>query len=94
MQISAITQATVADQAARASSRPNQGGQAAKQAASSTSSPTSSVAQLVQPYSVSPSVLQQAAGDGDGRTGVAALNDGDAAAQAAAVQARSINFLA
>ena len=32
---------------------------------------------------VSGAALKAAAGDGDGRTGTAALNDGDAAAQAA-----------
>jgi hypothetical protein len=41
----------------------------------------------VQTTQVSPAVLKAATGDGDGRTGVAALNDGDAAAQRAATQA-------
>ena len=44
---------------------------------------TSSMAQIV-PQQVSPAVLNKATNDGDGRTGQAALNDGDAAAQAAA----------
>lgn len=35
------------------------------------------------PANVSGAALKAAAGDGDGRTGTAALNDGDAAAQAA-----------
>jgi hypothetical protein len=35
---------------------------------------------------VSPAILQRATGDGDGRTGAGALNDGDAAALAAASQ--------
>jgi hypothetical protein len=35
------------------------------------------------PANVSAAILKAAAGDGDGRTGAAALNDGDAAAQAA-----------
>ena len=35
------------------------------------------------PVNVSGSALKAAAGDGDGRTGTAALNDGDAAAKAA-----------
>src|ERR1700745_3077409 len=42
----------------------------------------------VSPAQVSAAVLQRADGDGDGKTGAAALNDGDAAAQAAAKQAR------
>jgi len=42
----------------------------------------------VSPAQVSSAVLQRADGDGDGKTGAAALNDGDAAAQAAAQQAR------
>lgn len=35
------------------------------------------------PANVSGAALKAAAGDGDGRTGTAALNDGDAAAQGA-----------
>ena len=42
----------------------------------------------VSPAQVSATVLQRADGDGDGKTGAAALNDGDAAAQAAAQQAK------
>jgi hypothetical protein len=38
----------------------------------------------IAPSQVSAAVLQRATGDGDGRTGAAALNDGDAAALAAA----------
>ena len=41
-----------------------------------------SAAQL-SPANVSGAALKAAAADGDGRTGTAALNDGDAAAQAA-----------
>jgi hypothetical protein len=37
---------------------------------------------------VSAAALKRATGDGDGRTGTAALNDGDSAAQAAAQQVR------
>lgn len=44
---------------------------------------------LISPQQVSPTVLQMASGDGDGRSGMAALNDGDAAAQMAAQAARS-----
>jgi len=43
-----------------------------------------SVAKQVTPQAVSAVILQRATGDGDGRTGAAALNDGDAAALAAA----------
>jgi hypothetical protein len=42
----------------------------------------------VSPAQVSAAMLQRADGDGDGKTGAAALNDGDAAAQAAAQQAK------
>ncbi len=38
---------------------------------------------------VSAAALSRANGDGDGKTGAAALNDGDAAAQAAAQQVKS-----
>jgi hypothetical protein len=38
---------------------------------------------------VSAAVLQRATDDGDGRTGAAALNDGDAAAHAAAQQVKT-----
>jgi hypothetical protein len=44
----------------------------------------------VSPTNVSGSVLKAASNDGDGRTGTAALNDGDAAAQAARRQAVNI----
>ena len=43
----------------------------------------------VTPSAVSAAVLQRANSDGDGRTGAAALNDGDAAAQAAARQVKA-----
>ena len=43
-----------------------------------------SVAEQVTPEAVSAAIVQRANGDGDGRTGAAALNDGDAAARAAA----------
>lgn len=48
--------------------------------------PQSSVAATpaaLTPQKVSAAALKAAIGDGDGRTGSAALNDGDAAAQAA-----------
>jgi len=41
----------------------------------------------IQPQPVSPSALKNADNDGDGRSGVAALNDGDTAAQQAALEA-------
>jgi hypothetical protein len=44
---------------------------------------TRAVVALVSPQDVSAAILQRAVGDGDGRTGAAALNDGDAAAQQA-----------
>ena len=47
------------------------------------------IASRVTPQEVSPAVLKQATGDGDGRTGIAALNDGDSAAQKAALQVKS-----
>jgi hypothetical protein len=42
----------------------------------------------VTPQAVSAAVQQLANGDGDGRTGAAALNDGDAAATAATQQVK------
>ena len=54
-----------------------------------TTSPVAAQAARVTPSAVSAGVLQRANGDGDGRTGAAALNDGDAAAQAAAQQVKS-----
>lgn len=54
-----------------------------------TSSPVAALAARVTPSAVSAGVLQRANGDGDGRTGTAALNDGDAAARAAAQQVKS-----
>ena len=44
---------------------------------------TRSAGAQVTPQEVSAAILQRALGDGDGRTGAAALNDGDAAAQQA-----------
>jgi hypothetical protein len=43
----------------------------------------------VSPSAVSAAVRQQANNDGDGRTGAAALNDGDAAARVAAQQVKA-----
>ena len=56
-----------------------------------TTSPVAALAAQAQvtPSAVSAAVRQRAEGDGDGRTGVAALNDGDSAAQAAAQQVRA-----
>ena len=73
MQISPVTQSSAPPQAAAAS--------AATQVAQAA---VASVAKAVTPQAVSAAILQRATGDGDGRTGAAALNDGDAAALAAA----------
>jgi hypothetical protein len=54
---------------------------------------SSATAQL-QVNQVSPAVLKAAQGDGDGRTGVAALNDGDQAAQQAALRASKVDVKA
>jgi hypothetical protein len=54
-----------------------------------TSSPVAALAARVTPSAVSVVVLQRANGDGDGRTGAAALNDGDTAARAAAERVKS-----
>ncbi|HET9061525.1 MAG TPA: hypothetical protein VFN61_16545 [Acidimicrobiales bacterium] len=62
--------------------------QANAAAKSSSQPPAGTIAELVQASSVPVSVLKMAQGDGDGLTGVAALNDGDAAAQQAAVAAK------
>lgn len=53
-----------------------------------TISPVSSAAPQIQPQQVSAAALKAANGDGDGRSGVAALNDGDAAATRAAQQVK------
>ena len=52
-----------------------------------------SPASQVTPQQVSAAVLKRATGDGDGKTGIAALNDGDSAATAAAQQAKSLGQL-
>jgi hypothetical protein len=48
-----------------------------------THTPLAGASAQLNPANVSGAALKAAAGDGDGRTGTAALNDGDAAAQAA-----------
>lgn len=48
-----------------------------------THTPVLAAPSQLTPTNVSGAALKAAAGDGDGRTGTAALNDGDAAAQAA-----------
>ncbi|HLH64404.1 MAG TPA: hypothetical protein VKV27_01775 [Solirubrobacteraceae bacterium] len=53
-----------------------------------------SAAHQLQPQQVTAAALKAANNDGDGRTGVAALNDGDAAAQAAARSAGRVNVRA
>jgi hypothetical protein len=55
-----------------------------------TQSPAAAVPAQLTPTNVSGAVLKAAEGDGDGRTGTAALNDGDAAAQNARQQAVNI----
>jgi len=52
-------------------------------------SPVGSASTQITPQSVSAAARQRADNDGDGKTGVAALNDGDAAARAAAQQVKS-----
>jgi hypothetical protein len=52
---------------------------------------SSSASQRITPQQVSTAVLKQATGDGDARTGAAALNDGDAASMQAR---RSVNIKA
>ena len=44
---------------------------------------TAAMSARLTPSNVSAAALKAATGDGDGRTGAAALNDGDAAAQSA-----------
>jgi hypothetical protein len=46
----------------------------------------------IQPQQVSAAVLRNATKDGDGRTGAAALNDGDAAAQKAKQSVASSSY--
>jgi hypothetical protein len=47
------------------------------------------IAAALTTQSVSAAVLKRATSDGDGKTGAAALNDGDAASQAAVVAAKA-----
>jgi|NGEPerStandDraft_6_1074524.scaffolds.fasta_scaffold196747_1 hypothetical protein len=46
----------------------------------------------ISPLSVSAAIRQRANSDGDGRTGTAALNDGDSAAQQAKSSVRSVDI--
>ncbi len=55
----------------------------ATHASPSLSPQTRSAVAQVTPQNVPAAIMQRALGDGDGRTGAAALNDGDAAAQQA-----------
>lgn len=48
----------------------------------------------IQPQQVTAAVLNKARGDGDGRKGAAALNDGDAAAQAAQKSVNKVDIKA
>jgi hypothetical protein len=64
-----------------------------KQAAPASAAAKASTSPVITPSQVSAAVVQRANGDGDGRTGTAALNDGDAAARAAAAS-RGVNFRA
>jgi hypothetical protein len=54
----------------------------------------SSATSQLQVQQVSAAVLKTAQNDGDGRTGVAALNDGDQAAQQAALHASKVDVKA
>jgi hypothetical protein len=56
---------------------------AASATPAATGTPVAKVPAHLTAANVSAAVLQAAVGDGDGRTGAAALNDGDAASQAA-----------
>jgi len=56
-------------------------------AAPPTQNPVAAAPATLTPTTVSAAVMKAAASDGDGRTGTAALNDGDAASQAARRQA-------
>jgi hypothetical protein len=57
-------------------------------------SSVSSASTQLQTQQVSAAVLKTANSDGDGRTGVAALNDGDQAAQQAALTASKVDVKA
>ncbi len=57
------------------------------QITSVTHNPVTAAPTQLTPTNVSAAALKAASGDGDGRTGAAALNDGDAASTAARRQA-------
>jgi hypothetical protein len=50
------------------------------------------IAPILNPSQVPAAVMQRANGDGDGRSGAAALNDGDAASHAAAQQVKPATY--
>lgn len=84
VQGSAAVQSNAAVQAGAGASQ----GLADPSGQASSQPPAATVQELVQVSSVSPSILQMAQSDGDGLTGIAALNDGDAAARQAAQAAK------
>jgi hypothetical protein len=57
-------------------------------------SPAAAQTARVSPSQVSAAALQRANGDGDGKTGAAALNDGDTAARAAAKSVKTVDVKA
>jgi hypothetical protein len=63
------------------------------QTARSSTKANAAADRLVTASQVSAAIVQRANGDGDGRSGTAALNDGDAAARAAAAS-RGVNVRA
>jgi hypothetical protein len=87
MQIAPVTQSSVTAQLVLPAETESKGTKAPPKAGASGTS-TAAVTR-VTPQQVSNAAIQRAVGDGDGRTGTAALNDGDAAAAAAAQQAKS-----
>jgi hypothetical protein len=86
MQITAVTQTPVP--AAQAKPSPTKSPAAATAAkVTQAKAPVNAAPPKLTPANVPSNIVKQANSDGDGRTGVAALNDGDAAAQAARRQA-------
>lgn len=66
---------------------------AADKTAPASSGAKTATSRVVTAAEVSPAIVQRANGDGDGRSGTAALNDGDAAARMAAAS-RRVNLTA
>ncbi len=88
MQITSVTQNPVA--AAPRKPTPANAPAAAAPKRTAANVPVAAAPRKLTPANVPAAALKAANGDGDGRTGTAALNDGDAAARAASRQAVNV----